>query len=41
MKRARYQRRGPVPQACTEVFEFSLPELGAGQALVEELAEKQ
>lgn len=38
MKHARYSHRGPVPQDIIESVEFSLPPLGAGQALVEVLA---
>ena len=38
MKRAQYQQRSPDPQASIEAVEFTLPELIAGQALVEVLA---
>jgi mitochondrial enoyl-[acyl-carrier protein] reductase / trans-2-enoyl-CoA reductase len=38
MKQARYALRGPVPQDVIEAVDFSLPPLGAGQALVEVLA---
>ncbi len=38
MKRAQYTERGPNPQASIEAVEFTLPELAAGQALVEVLA---
>jgi mitochondrial enoyl-[acyl-carrier protein] reductase / trans-2-enoyl-CoA reductase len=38
MKRAQYQQRGPDPQASIEAVEFTLPELTAGQALLEVLA---
>ena len=38
MKRAQYTERGPDPQASIEAVEFTLPELAAGQALVEVLA---
>ena len=38
MKRAQYNERGPDPQAFIESVEFTLPELVAGQALVQVLA---
>jgi len=38
MKRAQYSERGPDPQASIEAVEFTLPELSAGQALLEVLA---
>ena len=38
MKRAQYDQRGPDPQASIQSVEFTLPELTAGQALLEVLA---
>ena len=38
MIRARYERRGPVPQDVIEPVEFETPPLTAGQALVEVVA---
>ena len=38
MIRARYERRGPVPQDVIEPVEFETPPLNAGQALVEVVA---
>ena len=38
MIRARYERRGPVPQDVIEPAEFDVPRLDAGQALVEVVA---
>jgi mitochondrial enoyl-[acyl-carrier protein] reductase / trans-2-enoyl-CoA reductase len=38
MLRARYQRRGPVPQDVIEAVEFDVPRLQVGQALVEVVA---
>jgi NADPH:quinone reductase-like Zn-dependent oxidoreductase len=38
MKRAQYSERSPDPQASIEAVEFTLPELSAGQALLEVLA---
>ena len=38
MKRAQYTERGADPQASIEAVEFTLPELGTGQALVRVLA---
>jgi NADPH:quinone reductase-like Zn-dependent oxidoreductase len=38
MLRARYERRGPVPQDVIEAVEFVTPRLDAGQALVEVVA---
>ncbi|MGZ4666795.1 MAG: alcohol dehydrogenase, partial [Frankiaceae bacterium] len=38
MLRARYERRGPVPQDVIHAMEFETPPLQAGQALVEVIA---
>jgi hypothetical protein len=38
MIRARYERRGPVPQDVIHPEEFEAPRLSAGQALVEVVA---
>ena len=38
MPRARYERRGPVPEDVIEVVELEPPALLAGQALVEVVA---
>ncbi len=38
MKRARYERRGPVPQDLIEAVEFDAGKPAAGQALIEVLA---
>lgn len=38
MKRAQYERRGPVPQDVIEAVEFQTPPLAAGQVLIEVLA---
>jgi trans-2-enoyl-CoA reductase len=38
MIRARYERRGPVPQDVINPVEFETPRLNAGQALVEVVA---
>ena len=38
MHRAEYNTRGPIPQDTISCVDFSLPPLGAGQALVEVLA---
>ena len=38
MLRARYERRGPVPEDVIEVVELDQPALLAGQALVEVVA---
>ena len=38
MIRARYERRGPVPQDVIHPAEFEAPRLHAGQALVEVVA---
>lgn len=38
MIRARYERRGPVPQDVIHPAEFETPRLNAGQALVEVVA---
>src|SRR6187551_2652804 len=38
MQRAQYATRGPVPQDVIECVEFTLPELAAGEALIEVLA---
>ncbi len=38
IKRAQYTSRGPVPQDVIESVEFPMPELAAGEALIEVLA---
>lgn len=38
MKRALYERRGPVPQDVIDAVEFQTPPLAAGQVLIEVLA---
>jgi len=38
MIRARYERRGPVPQDVIHPAEFETPRLNVGQALVEVVA---
>jgi mitochondrial enoyl-[acyl-carrier protein] reductase / trans-2-enoyl-CoA reductase len=38
MGRARYERRGPVPQDVIEAVEFETPQLQAAEALVEVIA---
>lgn len=38
MKRAQYERRGPVPQDVIEAVEFQTPPLAPGQVLIEVLA---
>ena len=38
MQRAQYASRGPVPQDVIECVDYTLPELGPGEVLVEMLA---